>query len=115
MENLWDGIYTFVYNIFGSSYENEPVVCDAVPGMANFEAEKYLGRWYSIYHASDMPFQSENDKCVTAYYWDLKGNEFNVYNSYWQDSWEQRSGLCGTAKCHEQDPNGHCFVSFWFW
>ena len=51
--------------------------------MATFEAEKYLGRWYSIYHAKDMPFQSVNDKCITAYYSDLKGNEFNVYNSFW--------------------------------
>ena len=33
------------------------VVCDTVPGLNfNFEAERYMGKWYQIYHTQNQPF-----------------------------------------------------------
>ena len=75
-----------------------------------------MGRWYEIYHTMNQPFQSDDTKCTTAFYSDLQDDGgFNVYNSGWSDWDENRSGICGKAKCHEKDENGQCFVNFFFW
>ena len=35
----------------------EPVVCDQViPMDAVFDAERYMGTWYEIYHTQNQPF-----------------------------------------------------------
>ena len=66
-----------------------------------------MGKWFPIWTAKDMPFQAASDRCITGEYSNFRnGNEFDVYNSYENDSFKGRSGLSGRAKCYEQDPNG---------
>ena len=37
--------------LFGGGEPDVPVVCDNVPGLiGDFQAERYMGRWYEIYH-----------------------------------------------------------------
>ena len=115
MTSWFPRLYAIVNYIFGTHYEEDLIVCDEVPGLGSFESERYMGRWFSIWHAKDMPFQSDDDRCVTALYSNLDGIGFDVYNSYENDSFRGRSGINGTGKCFEQDPNGQCHVSFWFW
>ena len=39
--------------------KKDKVVCDRAPGLNfTFEAERYMGTWYEIYHSSGEPFQA---------------------------------------------------------
>ena len=115
MSSWWSGILTVINYIFGSNYEQDLIVCDTVPGLASFEAERYMGRWFSIWHAKDIPFQSEDDLCITGTYSNLRnGNEFDVFNGVENENFDGRSGLSGTAKCYEQDPPGQCQITWWW-
>ena len=63
--------------------DKQPVVCDSVTGLdEDFEAERYMGKWYEIYHSKNQVYQSDSWKCVTADYTDLTDEgTYKVYNS----------------------------------
>ena len=63
--------------------DKQKVVCDTVTGLAEgFEADRYMGKWYEIYHSQNQVYQSDSWKCVTADYTDLTDEgTYKVYNS----------------------------------
>ena len=94
--------------------DTQPVVCDSVTGLAeDFEADRYMGKWYEIYHTQNQPFQSDNWKCVTADYTDLQDDgSFKVYNSSVARFWLPRFGIHGDGKCPADEEDGECYVKF---
>ena len=44
---------------------SDGVVCDSFEGLADaFEADRYMGLWYEIYHSKGEPFQPDTATCV---------------------------------------------------
>ena len=102
-------------SVFGLQHlESDSVVCDPVTGLPDaFEADRYMGLWYEIYHSANQPFQPDAWTCTQAEYSDLdsEGN-FKVYNSSKSRFGGPRFGLHGDAKCPADEAAGECFVTF---
>ena len=85
--------------------------CERPELVKNFEAKKYLGRWYEIYR-KDNPF--ENEDCATATYIELPYSRIEVNNVEFSIK-EQKNirGISdpGTAQCSTLQ-SGHCQVKF---
>ena len=80
--------------------------CDFPKPLANFSAEAYMGRWYSIQHSSGTRLQQDNEQCVAADYSDLTADgKFVVSN---QTSERLAVGEVFTAG----EPAGWARVSF---
>ena len=95
-----------------------PVVCDSVAGLNDeFDAARYMGTWYEIYHTQNQPFQSDDAKCVSALYSNLDAStgKFTVYNSSKGKNYGRRKGITGTGWCPEDELEGQCSVKFFFW
>ena len=94
--------------------EKQKVVCDTVTGLADsFEADRYMGKWYEIYHSQNQIYQPDSWKCVTADYTDLKDDgTFKVYNSSKAKYWLPRFGVHGDGKCPADEAEGSCLVRF---
>ena len=85
-----------------ASANSEPfmwgVGCPAFEGASNFDVNAYLGRWYSIASTPFMDNQSSGDRCVTADYDALAGEEgikvTNAVIDFWTD---KRRNVVGNA------------------
>ena len=108
VNDIFDGLKSVV------AAAKEPVICDAIPALENFDATRYMGSWIEIQHHTGEYFQPDSWRCNQALYTDLdaEGN-FKVYNSS-QLKWGPRFGAHGHAKCPADSPLGHCFVKFFF-
>ena len=93
----------------------EPITCDPIPGLENFDATRYMGSWIEIQHITGESFQPDSWKCNQAVYSDLdaEGN-FKVYNSSQLKWGGPRFGVHGDAKCPADSAPGQCFVKFFF-
>ena len=109
-----------ILKTFGVSALNkkDKVVCDDVKGLPfTFEADRYMGSWFEIYHSRSEPFQPDSWTCNQATYTELdsEGN-FKVYNSGEGRFFGPRFGVHGDAKCPadsiEEFGEGQCFVKF---
>ena len=96
----------------------------AKPDLAeNFDTSLYLGRWYQMYVAKNVPFQDSD--CITATYADKDGTNIQVDNQSYKISDGKLSNWDGTppngkpkryfvAHCSDFT-TGHCQVKpFWF-
>ena len=93
---------------------NKKIICDNVPPLPmGFQAERYMGKWYKIYHTKNQRLLDDSWACSTAEYSDLdsKGN-FKVNNSSKKANGGPRIGLEGKASCPADSAPGQCFVSF---
>ena len=94
------------------------VVCDSVPGLPfTFEADRYMGNWYEIYHSKGEGFQPDSWTCSQASYTDLdtEAGTFKVYNSGEGRFYGPRFGVHGDAMCPSDTSEfgeGQCFVKF---
>ena len=94
------------------------IICDDVPGLPfKFEANRYMGTWYEIYHSKGEPFQPDSWTCTTAHYSNLNAEDgsFSVYNSGQGKRYGPRFGLTADAYCPSDTSTfgeGQCFVSF---
>ena len=83
--------------------KHNKVVCDAVLGLDQpFEAARYMGNWFEIYHSKGEPFQPDSWTCSQATYsdYDAEKGTFKVYNSG-EGRWNlvPRFGITGHAMC----------------
>ena len=98
--------------------EKNDVVCDSVSGLPfPFEADRYMGSWYEIYHSANQPFQPDSWTCSQATYTDLNPEDgsFKVYNSGSSRFYGPRFGVHGNAYCPTDTAEfgeGQCFVQF---
>ena len=102
-----------VANFWGLKKDN--VVCDTLEGLPfAFEADRYMGNWYEIYHSKGEPFQPNSWTCNQASYTDLNPADgtFKVYNSSQTRFGGPRFGVHGDAKCPATQAGGQCFVTF---
>ena len=93
---------------------SKKIICDNVPPLPmGFQAERYMGKWYQLYHSKNQRYQDDSWACTTAEYsgLDSKGN-FQVHNTSKAAKGGIRFGLKGKAKCPADSAPGHCFVSF---
>lgn len=80
-----------------------------IPAVKDFNAEKYMGRWYEI---ARLPNYFEKDlHCVTADYTLLPSGKIQVRNC----GVKQNKTQCiqGTAKFRSSPDQGDLLVSFW--
>ena len=100
-----------------TSDSSNAVVCDATSGLSfDFEADRYMGTWYEIYHSKGEPFQPDSWTCNTATYSDLdaaKGT-FKVYNSGQGRFFGPRFGVHLSAQCPAEFGQGQCQVKMWY-
>ena len=56
-----------------ASLADTPVVCDPMPQIADFDATRYMGTWYSQAHSMGQRYQpnDDDDICIVAQYSDL--------------------------------------------
>ena len=95
--------------------KKDKVVCDTVEGLPfAFEADRYMGTWFEMYHSKDEPFQPNSWTCNQATYSDLNATDgtFKVYNSSESQFGGPRFGVHGDAKCPAGFGDGECFVTF---
>ena len=93
--------------------KSDSVVCDTnSPLPFNFEAARYMGTWYEIYHSKGEPFQPDSWTCNTATYSDLDEDKatFKVYNSGQGRFFGPRFGVHLSAQCPESFGQGRCEV-----
>ena len=102
------------FGISSMVQKSDKVVCDTTePLPFAFEADRYMGLWYEIYHSSGEPFQPDSWTCTQAEYTDLDSDgNFKVYNSGKSRFGGLRFGLHGHAKCPASDTSGSCYVRF---
>jgi len=84
--------------------------CPRVRGTRNFDANRYLGKWYQ---QSALPqiFQDSSDRCVTADYTPLSVGVIGVFNSG-VDNKGVRSGVRGSAALTANTNRGELNVAF---
>jgi lipocalin len=70
-------------------------VCATTPTIANFDAPRYLGKWYEI-EKFETTFQ-QNLKCVTAQYGSLNSTHLSVLNYGFNPNTNQASTISGSA------------------
>ena len=104
----------------GWGKKKDPVVCDSgnITGLPSFDAERYMGNWFEIYHTKNQPFQPDSWTCSQATYSNLNTDDgtFTVYNSGQGRFHGPRFGVTGDGRCNADDEEafgaGQCFVKF---
>jgi apolipoprotein D and lipocalin family protein len=77
--------------------------------MKNFDLERYLGKWYTLYQVQ-MPFQSPDGTDVTATYDPLPNGLVRVVNREYDPRTGQWREIIGTARPTERP--GELLVDF---
>ena len=91
----------------------DPVVCDTIAPIVNFDATQFVGTWYEQQHVQD-PQEPSYYQCSTAQYYNLdtEAGTFKVYNSFQTPIfglYTPRIGVHADAEC---DNEASCFVTF---
>lgn len=103
-----------------AAISEEKVVCDPMPKLMDFDATRYLGRWYGNVHSKNQPYitvADEDSICITADYYNLDATTgiFDVTNGGQDGSKEgnPNSEIQFRGKCPAEEgvPNW-CSVSF---
>ena len=108
-----------VSHLLDDLFKKDPVTCDSVAPMANFDPTSYMGLWYEIYHAKNQDFQPDSWICTTAKYTnlDLSTGKFDVSNTSQASFGGPRFGISGSAVCPapEGEALNKCAVKFFPW
>lgn len=97
--------------------KKDQVVCDSTSGLSfTFEAERYMGNWYEIYHSKGEPFQPDAWTCSQATYSDFDAEKatYKVYNSSQSRFGGPRFGVNLQGECPADFNQGECRVKMFF-
>ena len=84
-------------------------VCPEYTPLSDFDREQYLGRWYEMYRADYVTFESGD--CGTANYKILPQNFIEVVNISYDVDTKANDVASGSAQCSFWRP-GLCGVKF---
>ena len=81
---VWSGLTAVIWTAYVITRLTLGGLCERPSLVENFDAQRYLGRWYEMYRVGDVPFQSQD--CATATYVEKPLNYIEVNNIEWDIS-----------------------------
>jgi len=84
---------------------------EALPAVADFQPERYLGKWYEVARLPS-PFQPAGTLSVAEYGAAEQPGELLVKNSLFDKQGKKLADIAGRAKLAEGAPAGRLLVSF---